>query len=79
MKCIPARGRALVIYAGSGRRQVQEIVALGRRVEENGIIETSTVFQRTDGELAVNASARPAEEKFARSGYNVAQLLESGA
>ena len=58
-----------------GRRQVAEIVSLGRRVE-NGIIETSTLFSRQDGQLEVSPSASPAEEKFARAGYEVMQLLE---
>jgi pilus assembly protein CpaF len=58
-----------------GRRQVVEIVSLGRRVE-NGIIETSTLFSRQGGQLEVSASASPAEEKFARAGFEVMQLLE---
>ncbi|MGM0929419.1 MAG: CpaF family protein [Actinomycetota bacterium] len=58
-----------------GRRQVVEIVSLGRRVE-NGIIETSTVFSRQGGQLEVSPSASPAEEKFVRAGYEVMQLLE---
>lgn len=58
----------------SGQRRVTEIVALGRRVE-NGVIETSTVFRRVDGELRVTATTMPAEEKFASAGYTVASLL----
>lgn len=58
----------------SGQRRVAEIVALGRRVE-NGVIETSTLFKRTDGELRATASNMPAEEKFAAAGYTVASLL----
>ena len=58
-----------------GRRQVVEIVSLGRRVE-NGVIETSTVFSRQGGQLQVSPSASPAEEKFVRAGYEVMQLLE---
>jgi pilus assembly protein CpaF len=58
----------------AGRRQVAEIVALGRRVE-NGVIETSTVFSRQAGDLVVSPSASPAEEKFARAGFKVMQLL----
>jgi pilus assembly protein CpaF len=60
--------------SAAGRRQVAEIVALGRRVE-NGVIETSTVFSRQAGDLVVSPSASPAEEKFARSGFKVMQLL----
>lgn len=59
----------------NGRRQVTEILALGRRVE-NGIIESSMVFAMADGQLQPNANSMPAEEKFARSGYDVATLLE---
>lgn len=58
----------------TGQRRVAEIVALGRRVE-NGVIETSTVFRRTDGQLLMTASGMPAEEKFAAAGYSVASLL----
>ncbi|QCB96965.1 CpaF family protein [Arthrobacter sp. PAMC25564] len=59
----------------NGRRQVTEILSLGRRVE-NGIIESSMVFAMTDGQLQPKANSMPAAEKFARSGYDVATLLE---
>jgi len=59
----------------SGRRQVTEILSLGRRVE-NGIIESSMVFTMSDGQLLPKANSMPAAEKFARSGYDVAALLE---
>lgn len=62
--------------AASGKRQVAEIVSLGRRVE-NGIIETSTLFSRRDGDLVASESASPSEEKFERAGYNVMQLIGS--
>ncbi len=58
-----------------GRRQVTEILSLGRRVE-NGIIESSMVFDLHDGQLHAQANSMPAAEKFARSGYDVAALLE---
>ncbi len=58
-----------------GARQVMEILALGRRVE-NGIIESSPVFKRIKGRLVVSATSMPAEEKFAEAGVNVAALLE---
>ncbi|WP_026532388.1 CpaF family protein [Arthrobacter sp. H41] len=58
-----------------GARQVLEIMALGRRVE-NGIIESSPVFRRINGRLSVSATSMPAEEKFAEAGVNVAALLE---
>ena len=58
-----------------GRRQVTEILSLGRRVE-NGIIESSMVFDIRDGTLQAQANSMPAAEKFARSGFDVAALLE---
>ncbi len=61
--------------AGSGERQVTEIMAVGGRVE-NGIIETSSVFRRVGGELGLCATAMPAEEKFAAAGVDVAAILE---
>jgi pilus assembly protein CpaF len=59
----------------NGRRQVTEILSLGRRVE-NGIIESSMVFAMAAGQLQPKANSMPAVEKFARSGYDVAALLE---
>lgn len=59
----------------TGQRRVAEIVALGRRVE-NGVIETTSLFRRIDGELRVTASNMPAEDKFAAAGYAVASLLD---
>lgn len=58
-----------------GLRQVTEILSLGRRVE-NGIIESSMVFALADGQLRPKANSMPSAEKFARSGYDVAALLE---
>lgn len=60
--------------APGGRREVTEIVALGRRVE-NGVIESSAVFRKVDGILGVTATATPVEEKLTSVGFNVAQLL----
>jgi pilus assembly protein CpaF len=59
----------------NGRRQVTEILSLGRRVE-NGIIESSMIFAMADGQLRPRANSMPAAEKFARAGYDVAALLE---
>lgn len=58
-----------------GRRQVTEILSLGRRVE-NGIIESSKVFTMQDGRLRAMSNSMPAAEKFARAGFEVAALLE---
>lgn len=59
----------------NGRRQVTEILSLGRRVE-NGVIESSMVFAIADGQLQPRANSMPSPEKFARAGYDVAALLE---
>lgn len=59
----------------SGRRQVTEILSLGRRVE-NGIIESSVVFGTVSGQLQPRAHSMPAVEKFAKAGFDVAALLE---
>lgn len=58
-----------------GRRQVTQILSLGRRVE-NGIIESSLVFGLENGALHPRANAMPSAEKFSRAGYDVAALLE---
>ena len=58
-----------------GRRQVTEILSLGRRVE-NGIIESSLVFATDNGVLQPRANSMPAAGKFSRAGYDVAALLD---
>ncbi|WP_028264818.1 CpaF family protein [Arthrobacter sp. MA-N2] len=68
----------LVIHCSrhpDGRRQVTEILSLGRRVE-NGIVESSMVFAMQDGRLQPTSNSMPAAEKFSRAGFNVAALLE---
>jgi pilus assembly protein CpaF len=60
----------------NGRRQVSEILALGRRVE-NGVIESGLVFARSEGTLQAVAASMPAPEKFSRAGFDVAALLEA--
>ena len=62
----------------SGRRQVAEILALGRRVE-NGVIETSSVFGRRSGELALMPSADLSHHKLERAGIDVADLMEAAS
>lgn len=64
--------------AASGRREVTEILALGRRVE-NGVIESTLVFQRENGRLEASPSSLPSPDKFARAGMNLAELLEPAA
>ena len=63
--------------AGDGQRQVTEIMAVGARVE-SGVIESSPVFRRLEGELRICATAMPAQEKFAAAGVDIAALLEEG-
>ncbi|MFJ3956456.1 CpaF family protein [Arthrobacter sp. NPDC090010] len=58
----------------NGRRVVSEILALGRRVENN-IIESGQIFSIVDGVL-VPTGNRPDEEKFLRAGYHLESLLE---
>lgn len=62
------------VRAPNGKRQVGEILALGRRVE-NGIIESGLVFSTVDGRLTASETAMPAPEKFVAAGYNVAALM----
>ncbi|MFW0179062.1 CpaF family protein [Rothia sp. P7208] len=57
-----------------GQRHVQEIIALGNRVE-NGIIETSTIFKRDGEDFTLYASELPAVEKFAQQGYTFENVL----
>ncbi|MBG6083690.1 CpaF family protein [Zhihengliuella flava] len=58
-----------------GHRQVAEIIKLGHRVE-NGIIESSTVFSRTNGELTANPQADFHHEKLVRAGVDISALAE---
>lgn len=50
-----------------GHREVEEILAVGSRVE-NGIIETSPLFRRAGGDLIVVGAEVPAPGKFALAG-----------
>jgi pilus assembly protein CpaF len=52
-----------------GRRHVEEILALGSRVE-NRIIESSVVFAHDDGGLTPRSTSLPKPEKFSRAGIN---------
>lgn len=59
-----------------GHREVEEILALGTRVE-NGIIETYPVFSRINGELTAVAGEIPAQDKFELNGISTHGLLAS--
>lgn len=58
-----------------GHREVEEILAVGTRVE-NGIIETSPLFHRVDGDLIAVGAEVPAPEKFALAGVGTEQVRE---
>ncbi|MEE1622167.1 CpaF family protein [Zafaria sp. Z1313] len=64
--------------AVSGRRQIAEIVKLGRRVE-NGVIESSQLFSRRDGELGLDASADLGHEKLSRAGFDPHEMLAAAS
>lgn len=58
-----------------GHREVEEILAVGTRVE-NGIIETSTLFHRVGGDLVAAGAEVPAPGKFALAGISTEQVSE---
>lgn len=58
-----------------GRRRVREILTVGARVED-GVIETSTLFQRDSaGDLRLNEAASLEFDAFARRGVDVHELV----
>ena len=57
-----------------GRRYVQEILSVGSRVED-GVIESSTVFQRRDGHLAMNPSAMLDNDKLDARGVDIRSVV----
>ncbi|TDE97444.1 CpaF family protein [Occultella glacieicola] len=57
-----------------GHRRVREIVALSGR-SEDGVIEIAPLFERRDGRLARAGGYPPHEERFARAGYRIRELL----
>lgn len=62
----------------SGRRAVQEVVAVTGRVE-SGTVESEPVFERRGGEL-VRAVGRPARrDAFERAGLDLDSLLGGGS
>lgn len=60
-----------------GRRYVEEILSVGTRVEE-GIIESSTVFHRVDGQLVLSPSAMLENRKLESRGYDVRSVVGVG-
>ncbi|MEX0427547.1 CpaF family protein [Nocardioides sp. DS6] len=70
----------LVVHLGldeRGVRRVDEVVAVPGRVEAD-IIETTTIFARTAGELRRGVGMPPRAERFARLGLDLQRLLGSG-
>jgi len=67
----------LVVHLGidaTGRRQVEEVVAVPGRVE-NDTIETEPVFWRRDGAMVRAQGMPPRLERYARAGVDVHALL----
>lgn len=56
-----------------GRRYVREVLGLGRRVE-NGAIETTSIFEASDGVLELQPAADLAHPKLIDAGIDVAAL-----
>ncbi|WP_067781515.1 CpaF family protein [Actinomyces vulturis] len=72
----------LVVFLGKnsrGHRQVQEIAAVGGRVD-HGIIEMTDVFYRDHHDNLVRGSGMPSNvEQFERAGFDLPQLLGAQA
>ena len=67
----------LIVHVGlerDGKRAVREIAAAPGRFE-GSVIELAELFVRRDGELVRGEGFPPHEERFARAGYDVADLL----
>jgi pilus assembly protein CpaF len=58
----------------TGKRHVSEVLKLGRRVE-NGIIESSSLYVRREGELQLAPTADLTHEKFDRAGIDTSPLM----
>ena len=58
----------------NGRRYVEEILSVGTRVEE-GIIESSTVFHRREGQLVMNPSAMLDNAKLDARGLDIRSVV----
>lgn len=58
----------------NGRRYVEEILSVGTRVEE-GIIESSTVFHRREGQLLMNPSAMLDNAKLDARGLDIRSVV----
>jgi pilus assembly protein CpaF len=68
----------LVVHTATepdGRRRVREVVAVPGRVE-NGTVETAQVFATVGGRLVRAGGFPPHEDRFARAGFDLVDLLD---
>ena len=63
-----------LVIDGSGRRRVNEVVAVPGRVEGD-TIETEAVFVRRDAELVCAGGMPPRLDRFAQAGIDIHGLL----
>lgn len=63
---------------GRGRRRVREIVGVPGRVEQ-GVVETSDLYHLADGQLVRGEGYPPHQERFARAGFDLPELLGRGS
>ncbi len=63
---------------GRGRRRVREIVGVPGRVEQ-GVVETSDLYHLVDGQLVRGEGYPPHQERFARAGFDLPELLGRGS
>lgn len=61
-----------------GRRRVREIVSLSGRVE-NGVIETSPLYESRGTRLVRADGFPPHQDRFSRAGFDLGSLLGSGS
>src|SRR5215475_1330174 len=69
----------LVVYVRAerdGARRIHEIIGVPGRVED-GIIETAEIFVRKDGRLARASGYPPRPERFAATGFDLGELLDT--
>lgn len=62
----------------TGRRRVREIVSLSGRVE-NGVIETSPLYESRGTRLVRADGFPPHQDRFSRAGFDLGSLLGSGS
>ncbi|MCC7077898.1 MAG: CpaF family protein [Acidimicrobiia bacterium] len=65
--------------AGTGRRWVREVLAVGEQVAGGDMITAGTLFDRSSGDLAWTGETPRDTGDYARAGYDVGMLLREGA